>query len=318
MAIRKLNMTNDWTWHILKNLSQVKQNDVRYEHLDFFRCMGDYHLYRVKSPRLHKEEQGGNAIYGSFLYGSLPDQKGGDDLRLIYYVSEGHLFTAQLQLSRIGTNESELLGKLQPCSKGYEGLIGILCEIAQSCHTGLDKFEEELIASERNSLHSNHTTVPHEQLMARQYELVLWRHRIVPLEELLLAIGEAFPASRDVQPGEVLHVLDSRVQRLTLRLKRYEEELRVLLTMDGGQTMVNGDKLMKPSAMFPMLGAQTAVLTVCWGISYFVVPGRQYYWVYGGAVSVILLMTAFIYIRLGRRGWTGVLIRGKKRNSNIT
>lgn len=316
MTIRQTSMPQGWTWHVCDELTPMEREELRVEHPHFVYCLQQDGLQRLQSPRIRSQEDGVGAMYGSLLYGGLPSQKDEEDNRLFFYVNGQHLFTSRLCYERMdGLEESDLLKRLQRCPTAVEGILVVLSALALVCLNGLDLFAEQLTTLERKMREFNNSHLL-DQLIERQYDLVHWQHRVVPLEELLIAAKEAFMPEQ-LEQNEYYCATSLRVKRLLMRLDRFHDEVRSLLAMDENIASYRGNEIMKTLTVFTVLCTPATVFAALWGMNFENMPGISHSMGYLVLFIVILLISSILYGWLRWKGWTGDLIRGKKKDSNI-
>ncbi|MFE5321052.1 magnesium transporter CorA family protein [Paenibacillus sp. NPDC056579] len=316
MTIRQISMPQGWTWHVCGELTPMEREELRVDHPHFVYCLQQDDLQRQQSPRIRSQEEGNGALYGSLLYGGIPSRKETRDDRLFFYVNGGHLFTSRLHYEKMdGLEESELIKRLQRCNTAVEGLFALLGELAIVCLNGLDLFAEQLTGLEQEMREFNNSRLL-DQLIERQYDLVHWQHRIVPLEELLIAAKEAF-LREQLERMDCYVTTALRVERLMMRLDRYNDEVRSLLAMDENIASYRGNEIMKTLTVFTVICTPATVFAALWGMNFENLPGVKNPVGYIVLGILIILLSGLMYGWLRWKGWTGDLIRGKKKNSNI-
>ncbi|WP_282937730.1 magnesium transporter CorA family protein [Paenibacillus sp. RC67] len=318
MTIRQIRMPEGWIWHIgndwVPQQSEEISPDLRHSKQGsaWKNYFGDI---CIQTPRMFERSTGVKALYGSLLYGSLMNQREGDQ-HLLYCVDEQDLFTSELHYSSlIDLDEDVLTQRMQGCRTAAEGFFVLLGEMALVCLNGLDVLTADLTKLERRMRNSNNSLLL-DHLIERQYDLLYWRHRIGPLEELLVSLQEIFTPDQ-LACNEVYRLTSLRVERLTLRMERFHDEVRTLLAMDENITSYRGNEIMKTLTVFTVVCTPATVFAGLWGMNFKGMPELEYEWGYPMSIAIIVLLTFLVYAWLKWKGWTGDLIRGKRKDSNI-
>ncbi|WP_051620627.1 magnesium transporter CorA family protein [Paenibacillus sp. UNC451MF] len=319
MAIRQIHMPEGWTWHV-GNDWVSKQNEEINTGLPHSRHGSAWKNHFgdicIQTPRMFERDNGLKAIYGSLLYGSLMNQREDGDRHLLYCVDEQDLFTSELYYSSMSDlDEDELVQRMQGCRTAAEGFFVLLGEMALVCLHGLDVLTADLTKLER-SMRKFNNSVLLDHLIERQYDLLYWRHRIVPLEELLVAVKEAY-TSDQLDHNEAYRLTSLRVERLMLRMERFHDEVRTLLAMDENIASYRGNEIMKTLTVFTVVCTPATLFAGLWGMNFKAMPELEYEWGYPMSIAIIVFLTILVYAWLKWKGWTGDLIRGKRKDSNI-
>lgn len=316
MSIRQTDMPQGWTWYVCDDLTPMEREELRIGHPHFVCCLEQRRFQRMQSPRIRSRDEGMEALYGPLPYGDFPNEQDEEDSQAFFYANERYLFTSRLCYSRMdGLEESELLRRMQSCGTAVEGMFVLVNELALVCLNGLDSIAEKLASLERRMREYNNSQLL-DQLIERQYDLVRWHHRIVPLGELLLAAKEAFTPERLEQGGQ-FRAASLRVERLMMRLDRFHDEVRALLAMDENIASYRGNDIMKTLTVFTVVCTPATVFAGIWGMNFEHLPGIESVMGFVVMIAVMLLLTLLVYGWLRWKGWTGDLIRGKKKSSNI-
>ncbi|CAG7652059.1 magnesium transporter CorA family protein [Paenibacillus allorhizosphaerae] len=316
MTIRQTVMPGGWTWHRWHDLKPMEREELRIDHPYFVRSMHQDRFRSAQIPCIRSRERDAGALYGSLPYCDLPGDSKDEDSWLFFFMDERNLFTSDLCFSRLdGIEEHELMNYLEQCDTPVEGGFALLSKLALVCMNGLDIFAEKLIQLERKMRESNNSRLL-DTLMQWQYDLIHWRRRIVPLEELLIAAKEAFAPER-LEINSYYRLTALRVERLKLRLKRFDEEVGTMLAMDENIASYRGNEIMKTLTVFTVVCTPATVIAGLWGMNFEAMPGLGRPWGYSALILIICLLTTIVYLWLRWKGWTGDLIRGKKKRSNI-
>lgn len=319
MTMRQICMPGGWTWHIGSDWVSKQSEEIAPAHPHCKQGLAwqtHFEDICIQTPRIFERDNEMKGLYGSLLLGSHANLQEEVDWHLLYCVDEFNLFTSELPFSKMSeVDEEELIGKMQACPTAGEGFFVLLGEMALVCLDGLDVLTAHLTRLERRMRKFNNSLLL-DHLIERQYDLLYWRHRIVPLEELLVAIKEIYTAEQ-LESKEAYRLTALRVRRLTMRMERFHDEVRTLLAMDENIASYRGNEIMKTLTVFTVVCTPATVFAGLWGMNFKGMPELELEWGYPMSILIIVLLTLLVYGWLKWKGWTGDLIRGKRKDSNI-
>ncbi|GAA4868917.1 magnesium transporter CorA [Paenibacillus vulneris] len=320
MTIRQLNMPGGWRWHVGDDLAAIKGDEASRDDLhsvNGLQQLKKHSTVRFRTPRIRMYDNGSKALYGAILYGSPAPREDQEALYVSFYLAENELFTSELDYSSMSPHldEERLHDRMKGCRTAAEGFFVLLSELALVCLHGLDLLSARLTKLEQRMRRFNNAHLL-DHLIERQYDLLHWQHRITPLEELLVAVKELYDPEQ-LARCEAYRLTCLRVERLTLRMAHFNDEVSTLLAMDENIASYRGNEIMKTLTVFTVVCTPATVFAGLWGMNFKEMPELEYQWGYPVSIVFILLLTLIVYGWLKWKGWTGDLIRGKKKDSNL-
>lgn len=93
----------------------------------------------------------------------------------------------------------------------------------------------------------------------------------------------------------------------------YDNQIETLLSINMNVDSYRGNEIINALTVFTVQVTPITVLGALWGMNFKFMPGFD--WKYGDvfAWGVILLTTALIYWWLHEKGWTGDVMKGRKK-----
>jgi magnesium transporter len=152
-----------------------------------------------------------------------------------------------------------------------------------------------------------------EHVFAQRHELLVCKNLLIPIQELKMAIEEIdFPA---VNNGKTFIRTYKRIDRAMVLLREYEHELDSVIHLEEVISSHRGNEIMKTLTVLTIVFTPIMALGALWGMNFKHMPELE--WKYGYLVSIIciVLSTALLYGYLKTKGWTGDLLKGKKKGS---
>ena len=305
---------NEWTW-VRLDLNE-KQNGMEYiksEHWErcqkWYENIGDTDFNYLQMETI---EEGNEAVYGSFVYRQDINEKG-DFSILHFYLTKDCLVTFNLDPLLIEKTSIDQLLKLMNSSKdAIEAFFVLQGELMNEFLYGVDQFEIKL----RNLIwqfHNENGTHILEKIHNQRHELLVLKSLINSIKENQMAIEEAFL----IEPQErVGHQRTSkRIQRGSALVKGYEEEIENLYHSEEVVSSYRGNEITKALTLFTSIFTPMTALGAIWGMNFKHMPELD--WKYGYLYSLILIfgLTVLVYLFLKQKGWTGDLLKKKKRKS---
>lgn len=176
----------------------------------------------------------------------------------------------------------------------------------------IDQFEEELKTLIWSIRKRNGTSIL-EKIYMRRHELLVWKSLLIPINELKIGIEEI--ELNEVSRKEIFTLLVKRIERMTALLNEYEHELDSIINLEEVISSHRGNEIMKTLTVITILFTPIMALGALWGMNFKQMPELE--WRYGYLLSVILIVisTLLLYGYLKFKGWTGDLLKGKKKDS---
>ncbi len=255
---------------------------------------------------------GGNTklLQGFIVYSLHPDT---GQQKMFYRVDESELLTLQEGLYPFDDEqEKHMLSCMDRCRTALQGFCILIGEVALTFLSQMEELEWKLEELEGRMKRSNDSKVL-DEIMDLQYEVLDWHRILQPLEEFHAAAkgwAEESPC-HEYDTNELL------LQRLHSRLNRYRTELDILLNIDNNIATYRGNEIMKTLTVFSVVCTPATVFGSIWGMNFKYMPELELPFGYALAILAIVLLTLAVYFWMRWKGWTGDLLKGKNKDSNI-
>lgn len=352
MIHRVLRYPAKWEWHVLqqerlqavlaKDLPRRKDNrskeaspsSVGIEHASLIEQLeAEEQLHAIKrllpecadwlddckTRRSNEISVSESAELGPLLFGTLMFQVSelpNDIHPFHFWLSGNRLVTMHEDLRlTIRLQSDSSAARLENCKSAPEALFVMLNVILDPFHSGLDGFENRLGELESSMRLSNRTGLM-DVIFERRYDLLHWSHLFLPIRELHGAAKEAF--MDDLIETDSFKRMTHKLERIESLLKHYALEIDTLISMDDAISSFRGNDIMKTLTIFTVLFTPPAVIGAIWGMNFDSLPWVESYWGFPLTCSIIILVTAGIYVWLWRKGWTGDLLTGRKSKKAAT
>jgi Mg2+ and Co2+ transporter CorA len=255
-------------------------------------------------------DEHGCALIGSLNYSADPNDTDAYQL-LHYYVTEKNLVTIDFDISTISKiTRQAFMARLEICGNAFEAFLFIIGEILNTFLDGIDDFEEKLIELEKTVRFHNRANIL-EEIFERRSEMLLLKQLTIPIEEILLAMEEAF--HEHVKQMEEFRKTSVRLERTMRLLDHYDSQIETLLNINMTLYSYRGNEIIKALTVFTVLVTPVTVLGALWGMNFQDIPEFKWEYGYEFAWTVILLSTGSIFWWLRRKGWMGDVLRGRKK-----
>ncbi|MFC4779583.1 magnesium transporter CorA family protein [Paenibacillus sp. GCM10023252] len=304
--------------HVRKQVQQVEdqQAERKEQRLAMKRLLPECALWmdacegRTSNQITVAQQQGGQSV----LYGTLMYQ-GSEQLTDIqpfhFWLSPSRLVTMHEDLRlTIQLQNDEHTDKLQRCGSAPEALFIILGAMLDVFHQGLDGFETRLGELETTMRVRNRTGLM-DDIFERRYDLLHWSHLFLPVREVHGAAKEAF--LEGLTGSESFERISHKLERIEELLKHYALEIDTLISMDDAIANFRGNDIMKTLTIFTALFTPATVVGALWGMNYKVLPWAQEPWGFPFMCGIVIIFTSGIYAWLWKKGWTGDLLIGHKK-----
>ncbi|MDM5329736.1 magnesium transporter CorA family protein [Neobacillus sp. CF12] len=262
--------------------------------------------------KVHGLKDGERIVKGSLIYRQNVDEEE-DHVIFHFYLTSTTLFTVDLEFTSFKQLEPEvILRQLNKTENAVDGFLFLLGELVNDLLVEIDQFEESLHkliwgVKKRN----DRRTLEH--VFARRHELLVCKNLLIPIQELRMAIEESdFPT---VNSGEIFTRTCKRIDRAMVLLREYGQELDSMIHLEEVISSHRGNEIMKTLTVLTIIFTPIMALGALWGMNFKYMPELE--WRYGYLVSivVIILSTALLYGYIKTKGWTGDLLKGKKKGS---
>ncbi|RST75336.1 magnesium transporter CorA [Siminovitchia acidinfaciens] len=299
-----------WTWIDLDFNDEDEISRLQNESDEFGLWMKNAKNIESTSLAILALEKGGASLVGSLNY--LCDPQNADSYELLhFYISNDVLITIDLDIDSIfNYHREKLIKQFNKCENAIEGFLLIIGEVLNNFLDGIDDFEEKLLKLEKKIRTRNPGNLLEEIFECRS-EMLFLKQLAIPVEEMLLAMQEAYLDR--VEKMDTYRKAVIRVERTMKLLYHYDNQIETLLNINMNVYSYRGNEIIKALTVFTVLVTPITVLGALWGMNFKYMP--EFNWKYGYALAwgVILLSTGLIYWWLHEKGWTGDVMKGRKK-----
>ncbi|HEY2421664.1 MAG TPA: magnesium transporter CorA family protein [Neobacillus sp.] len=304
---------NKWIWHQLNTneLDRIKLNinddrDIRNKWLE------QILENRSNFLRIDLLDNGERVVQGSLIY----KQNFENELEYEichYYVTNDLLVTVDLELSSLKHIDPEfILKEINQTENAVDGFLIFLGELMNEMLFEIDQFEDAL-KTLIWSVRKRNETIILEKIYTRRHELLVWKSLLIPIKELKMGIEEA--NFNEVCSGDIFTRTLRRIERATALLNEYEHEIDSIIKLEEVISSHRGNEIMKTLTVITIIFTPVMALGALWGMNFKNMPELK--WKYGYLLSILLIIlsTFMLYGYLKLKGWTGDLLKGKKKGS---
>lgn len=246
---------------------------------------------------------------GSLLSGTLMIQVSKDqsDMQpLHFWLTDKRLITMHEDLRiPLRLQYGSHTHKYDECDLAPEAFFIMISVLLESFHTGLDGFERRLGELE-SSMRSQNRTDLLDVIIERRYDLLHWSHLFIPIRELHVAAKESFP--EQLAEKDAFVRITHKLERIETLLKHYALEIDTLISMDDAISGFRGNDIMKTLTIFTVLCLPASVFGALLGTNFDKLPFKTSPWAFSAMVTVVAVLTVFIYMWLWKKGWTGDIL----------
>jgi magnesium transporter len=262
--------------------------------------------------KVHGLIDGERVVNGSLIY--RQDEEEEEDRQIFhFYLTSNTLFTIDLEFTSFQQLAPEvMLRQLNKTENAVDGFLFLLGELVNDLLGEIDQFEESLHKLMWGVKNRNEMQIL-EHIFAQRHELMVCKNLLIPFQELKMAIEEInFPV---VKTSEIFVRTCKRIDRAMVLLREYEQELDSMIHLEEVISSHRGNEIMKTLTVLTIIFTPIMALGALWGMNFKHMPELE--WRYGYLVSIIsiVLSTALLYGYLKTKGWTGDLLKGKKKGS---
>jgi Mg2+ and Co2+ transporter CorA len=311
--MEKCSGCNNWKWY------QFKKNDNNriqpiFDHNRsgcnewLNKVLGD----KTNSLRVKILDSGEKVVTGSLIYKQNFEEE--LDYKIFhFYVTADKLITVDLNFSNFKHIHPEpLFKKMNNAETAVDGFFMFLGELMNEMLYEMDQFEEALKTLIWNIRKKNGTSIL-EKIYMRRHELLVWKSLLIPINELKMGIEEV--NLNEVSREDIFTLFVKRIERATALLNEYEHELDSIINLEEVISSHRGNEIMKTLTVITIIFTPIMALGALWGMNFKYMPELN--WQYGYLLAIILIVTAtlLLYGYLKFKGWTGDLLKGKKKGS---
>ncbi len=290
---------NKWKWvQLNKNEMTLEQDDMVNAWLEQVR------ENKTNCLRVTCLQNGEKVVKGSLIYKqNLAKER--DNKIFHFYLTTEQLVTVDLEFNEINR-------QIDRTDNAVDGFLLFLGELLNEMLAEIDQFEEAL----KNliwSVRKRNETGILELVYLRRHELLVWKNLLIPINEVKMAIDEInFPG---ICEGEVFAYTSKRIERAMVLLGEYEHELDSLINLEEVISSHRGNEIMKTLTVMTTIFTPIMALGSLWGMNFKNMPELEWKFGYPLAIFSIVIFTFLLFGYLKIKGWTGDLLKGKKKGS---
>jgi magnesium transporter len=304
--------SNKWKW-VQLNKNEIDRVQLPIEQEDF---VNDWlkHVSKIKRNCLRVDglENGGKILKGSLIYKqNLAEER---DYKIFhFYLTTDLLVTVDLELTSLKQINPEVLLRLvDRTENAVDGFLLYLGELMNEMLVGIDQFEETfntLIWSVRKR---NKTGIL-EIVFKCRHELLVWKNLLIPMNEVKMAIDEI--NFHGISKRDIFTRTCKRIERAMVLLNEYEHEMDSIINLEEVISSHRGNEIMKTLTVITTIFTPIMAFGALWGMNFQHMPELE--WRFGYILSILLITisTLLLYGYLKIKGWTGDLLKGKKKSS---
>ncbi len=303
-----------WEWHEFsqgdtEGLKKLAREKVSYDLYQWIEKSASMQTNSIMVDTFHK---GSEWVAGSLVFKQDLDDK--DDFHYFhFFVAENFMITSGLNFEVLGKKDYPLLKKqMGNGDNALEGFSVLLGEITTGSLMEIDPFEEQLNDLFWRMKKENSTSVL-EEIYHYRHELLVLKHLMIPLQEIKIAMEEAF-GERATGKQEYRRTC-LKIERGFKIANEYQAEIDTLIKLEEVVSTHRGNEIMKTLTVLTTLFTPITALGALWGMNFRNMPELEWKYGYVFAIGLVVLSTLVLYIVLKRKGWSGDILRGKKRNS---
>ena len=304
---------NKWKWHQFNKNEMDKIKPI----LEKDNGGSDVWLDQVLENssnylRIQILENGEKAVSGSLIYKQSFEEER-DKKIFHFYVSVNQLITVDLKLSLLKHIKKDfLLQQIDRAENAVDGFLIFLGELMNEMLYEIDCFEDKLKTLIWSVRKRNGTSIL-EKIYRRRHELLVWKNLLIPIQELKMGIDEV--NLDEISKGNIFECTSQRIERAMVLLNEYEHELDSIINLEEVISSHRGNEIMKTLTALTTIFTPIMALGALWGMNFKYMPEIE--WKYGYLLAIILIIvsTLLLYGYLKIKGWTGDLLKGKRKGA---
>lgn len=303
---------NKWGWMQLKQFEMEESESLMEEGEELNSWLKQVHKNNKNCLRVEHLTNGEKVLKGSLIYKQSNAVE--EEFKIFhFYLTTCRLITINLDFQELKQiNLKAFHKRIESTENAIDGFLLILGELMNEMLMEIDQFEEalkQLIWSVRKR---NGTGIL-EQVFKCRHELLIWKNLLIPINELKMAIDEI--NFQDNHKGEIFSCTCKRIERAMLLLDEYKREIDSIIKLEEVISSHRGNEIMKTLTVMTTIFTPIMAFGALWGMNFKQMPELE--WKYGYILSIILILfsTFLLYAYLRVKGWTGDLLKGKKKGS---
>lgn len=303
---------NKWKWIQLKQAEMEEFESLMEEDEELNDWLREVYKNNRNCLRIEHLTNGEKVLKGSLIYKQSIAEE--EEFKIFhFYLTTYRLITINLDFQELKQiNLKALHKRIESTENAIDGFLLLLGELMNVMLMEIDQFEEalkQLIWSVRKR---NGTGIL-EQVFKCRHELLIWNNLLIPINELKMAIDEI--NFQDNHKGEIFSCTCKRIERAMVLLDEYKREIDSIIKLEEVISSHRGNEIMKTLTVMTTIFTPIMAFGALWGMNFKQMPELE--WKYGYILSIILIVfsTFLLYAYLRVKGWTGDLLKGKKKGS---
>ncbi|WP_082036077.1 magnesium transporter CorA family protein [Bacillus sp. B-jedd] len=303
-----------WEWHEFlpgeeEGLNKLALEKASYNISGWIKKSAEMNTNSIVIDTFYK---GAEWIAGSLVFKQDLSEKE-DNHVFHFFLAEKFMVTSGLDFSVLGERDYNLMRvQMGNCDNALEGFSVLLGEITTSSLIEIDPFEVRLNDLFWKVKKENSIGILEEVYQCR-HELLVLKHLMIPLKEIKIAMEEAFAEKASGKAEYKRTCL--KIERGFNVINEYQAEIDTLIKLEEVVSSHRGNEIMKTLTVLTTLFTPITALGALWGMNFRNMPELEWKYGYVFALALTAISTLVLYIVLRKKGWSGDILRGKKRNS---
>ncbi|GHH98781.1 magnesium transporter CorA family protein [Neobacillus kokaensis] len=295
--------TNKWKW-VQLGQNEKGKNQIPITVYDWLEQVRKHQTNCLRVSSLDK------AVKGSLIYKQNLNKE--RDYKIFhFYLTKNMLVTVDLEWDELTqTNLDELERRLEKTENAAEGFLLLLGELMNDLLVEIDQFELALRTLIWSVKKRNETGIL-ELVYQRRHELLVWKNLLIPMKEVNMGIEEIGLH----EDGEIYVNTTRRIDRAFTLLNEYEHELDSIINLEEVISSHRGNEIMKTLTVITTIFTPIMAYGALWGMNFKHMPELEWKFGYIFSIILIIISTLLLYGYLKIRGWTGDLLKGKKKGT---
>jgi magnesium transporter len=305
---------NAWEWLQLDEKVDKERKDELNAYTMHIPWVQHIHTSDTNSLQMETTNEYSLALWGSLIYVQEADKK--EEKHLFhFFVRENMLLTTALDFKLLPTtSKNEILAKMQNANNAIEGFMILMGEIISAFLHKIDQYEVRLKDLLWQVKEYNDTKLLNK-IAENRHEILVWKNFLIPFIEVKTGVIEAFGEkyTQNVHFKRTKY----RFERCQNLVRAYEEEIRGLIDFEDVVSSFRGNEIMKTLTVMTVLFTPVMALGALWGMNFDNMPELKWKFGYAGALILILISTLLVYWFLKAKGWTGDMLKSKKKQKYV-